>query len=112
VGHDGLDEGFCARDAAGDGLEIEAGLRGIAVGDAVDAVLSGEDEGVGEQVEGDGEAAAVRAHHEFVVVEFGAFFVEDVHVCAPWDAGWGRTGWRFQDNGYGCFGMGLRKERG
>ena len=104
MGHDGLDEGFCAFDAAGDGLEIEAGLRGIAVGDAVDAVLSGEDEGVGEQVEGDGEAAAVGAHHEFVVVELGAFFVEDVHVWPPGMPGGEEPARDFRITGAGVLG--------
>ncbi len=80
-GHDGLDEGFGSVDAFKHGLKVEPGRGGIAVGDAVDAVLAGEDEGVGEQVEGDGEASAVGAHHEFVTLQFVAFFVEDGHAA-------------------------------
>jgi hypothetical protein len=64
--HGGLDEVLGAVDLVEDGLEIKRGLGGIAVGDAIDAVLADEDDGVGEHVERDGEAASLRAKHELV----------------------------------------------
>jgi hypothetical protein len=42
-------------------------------------VLADEDQGVGKQVEGDGQAAALHTHHELVPLELSALFVEDVH---------------------------------
>jgi len=62
-----LDELLGAVDLVENGLQVERGLGGIAAGDAVDAVLADEDEGVGEHVERDGEAAALRAQHELVL---------------------------------------------
>jgi hypothetical protein len=79
VGHYGFYEFFCAFYAAYDCLQVEPWLRGVAVGDAVDAVLAGEDERVGEQVERYGKTAAVVAHHEFIFFEVVAAFFVDGH---------------------------------
>jgi hypothetical protein len=77
--HYGLDEGFGTFDAGENGLEVEGWLGGVAGGGAVNAVLADHDEGVSEEVHGDGESSAFGAHHELVAVELGALFVEDVH---------------------------------
>lgn len=94
--HDGLDEGFGAFHAAEDGLEVEGGFAGVAGGGAVDAMLADEDERVGKQVEGDGEAAALGAHHELVLFELGAFLVKDVHGFQRIGCGGRGAGWNFR----------------
>lgn len=66
-------------DALHDGLEVEGGFGGVAGGGAVNAVLADEGEGVGEDVEGDGEAATFGAQHEFVFFEVLAAVPEDGH---------------------------------
>ena len=98
--HDGLDEGFGAFHAAEDGLEVERGLAGVARGGAVDAVLADEDERVGEQVEGDGEASAFGAHHELVAFELRAFFIKDVHRFRVLDAAGGARDGKFSRGGW------------
>jgi hypothetical protein len=45
-------------------------------------VLADEDERVGEQIEGYREAAALQAHHEFVLLQLRALFIEYVHVSS------------------------------
>ena len=90
--HNGLDEGFGAFHAGENGLQIEGRLCRVAARGAVDAMLADHDEGIGEQVEGDGEAAALGAHHELVLFELGAFFVKDVHRFKVLDAAGGARG--------------------
>jgi hypothetical protein len=68
LAHGGLDELFRAVDLVEDGLQVERGLGGIPTRDAVDAVLTDEDEGVREHVERDGEATSLGAEHEFVLL--------------------------------------------
>ena len=88
--HYGLDEFLGVGQFLGDEADVQGGLGGIALGVAIDGVLADEDEGVGEAVEGDGEAAALGAEHLFIVVEFFAVFFKSVHgdiVRACWPAG-------------------------
>jgi hypothetical protein len=42
-------------------------------------VLAGEDKRVGEQIESYGEPATIDTHHEFVLFQVGAPFVENRH---------------------------------
>ena len=51
----------------------------VPVGDAVDAVLADQGQGVGEDVERNGKPAAFQAHHEFVFLEFVFAVLEDGH---------------------------------
>lgn len=78
--HDRLNEVLGAFDFACDGLEVERGLGWVAVGDAVDAMLTDENEGVSEGVEGNSQAAAGCAHHEFVLFELVAAVVKNGHI--------------------------------
>jgi len=70
--HDGGYEFFRAVDTGEDGLQVECGDGEVAVGGAVDAMLSDEGERVGEHVHGDGEAAAGGAQHELVFFQIFA----------------------------------------
>jgi len=85
--HHGLDEGFCAFHAADDRLKVEGGDIGVAARGAVHAVLANHDQGVSEEVEGDGEPAALRAHHELVFLQLGALVIEDAHEGRVSDSG-------------------------
>jgi hypothetical protein len=67
-GHGGLDELLGTVDLVENGFEVERGLGGVAIGDAVDAMLTDEDEGVGEHVERDSEAASLGTEHELVLL--------------------------------------------
>jgi len=77
--HHRLNEGFGAFHAGQDSFEVEGGLGGVTGGGAVDAVLADHDQGVGEQVQGYGEAAPLDTHHELVAFQLGALFVEYIH---------------------------------
>lgn len=57
-------------DGGGDEFDVARGTA--AGGAAIDAVLAGENEGVGEEIEGDGEAAGVGAALEFAAFQFVA----------------------------------------
>jgi hypothetical protein len=78
--HHRLDEFLGAANFVEHSVEVEGGFRGVAAGGAVDSVLADEDEGVGEHVEGDGEAAAGRAHHEFVLLDLFVAGIKDGHA--------------------------------
>jgi hypothetical protein len=78
--HYGLDEFFSVGEFLGDHTDVHGGDGGIALAGAVDTVLADEDEGVGDAVERDGEAAAVAAEALFGVLEFVVMFLECRHV--------------------------------
>jgi hypothetical protein len=42
-------------------------------------MLAYQDEGVGQQIERDGKAAALHTHHEFVFLQFRSSFVKYAH---------------------------------
>ena len=65
--HGGLNELLGSVDLVEDGLQVERGLGGVAIRDAVDAMLADKDEGVGEHVERDGKTASLGAEHELVL---------------------------------------------
>ena len=61
-------------------MEVHGGLAGLAGALAIDAVLADERQGVGEEVLGHGEAAALNAVLEFQFFEFfGSFFIDGGH---------------------------------
>lgn len=77
--HDGSNQFFSIGDAFLHNLHVHGGFTGLAGTLAIDAVLSDEDEGVGEEVEGEGEAASFLPHLEFVAIEVGGTLLEDGH---------------------------------
>ena len=78
--HDGLDEFLGMGEFLSDHAEVHGGNGGIALAGAVDAVLADEDEGVGDAVEGDGEAATVAAKALLEMLEVVAVFVKGGHA--------------------------------
>lgn len=64
-------------DAVLDHLYIHGGLSGLASALTVDAMLSDEDEGVGEDIQGDEQTARRNAVLEFAALEFVPEFGED-----------------------------------
>ena len=70
---------FRVRQAFVDQLDVHRRFARLAGALAIDAVLSDEDEGVGEEVEGEGEAASFLPHLEFVAIEVGGALLEDGH---------------------------------
>jgi hypothetical protein len=68
LAHGGLDELLGAVDLVENSLEIERGLGRVAIRDAIDAVLSDEDEGIGEYIERDSEAASLQSEHKLVLL--------------------------------------------
>ena len=74
LGHGGLDKLLGPVYLIEDGLQIERGLGGMAMGDAIDAVLTKENEGVSEHVERDGETAALGTEHELMLLQRIAVF--------------------------------------
>jgi hypothetical protein len=76
VFHDGADEFLGVLDAFLNELDVHGRLAGLARALTINAVLTDQDKGVGEKVQGDREAAAFGSHHELKVVEFaGAIFI-------------------------------------
>jgi hypothetical protein len=74
--HHRLDEFFGVGEFLGDHAEVHRGNRGIAHAGAVDAVLADEDKGVGDAIEGDGEAAAVAPEALLEMLEFVVMLLE------------------------------------
>ena len=77
--HYGLDEFFGVGEFLGDHAKVHGGDGGVALAGAVDAVLADEDEGVGDAVERDGQAATVASEALLGVFEFVVVFVESRH---------------------------------
>ncbi len=77
--HGALDKILGADQAGEHHLNIHGGLGGVAGTGAVNAVLADEDEGVGEDIEGEGEFAAGGAHLKFEAFEFFLSFAKNVH---------------------------------
>lgn len=75
--HHALNQRFRVADFAGDDLNVHHRFFGIAGGVAIHSVLSDQDERVGQQVECDGQASAMRAHHRFEMFQFFLVFFED-----------------------------------
>lgn len=70
AGEDGGEEFLGLLDGSGDEFDVAGGAA--AGGAAIDAMLAGEDEGVGEEIEGDGETAGVGAALEFAALKLVA----------------------------------------
>jgi hypothetical protein len=77
--HYGLDEFFGVGQFLGDHAQIHGRHGRIAHTGAVDAVLADEDEGVGDAVERDGQAAAIAPEALLGVLEFVVMFLESRH---------------------------------
>ncbi len=77
--HHALDEELGFAKLFGDEADIHDGEFGVARGMAIDGVLADEDHGGGDAVEGDGETAAMAAHHGFVMFEFVLMLLKDGH---------------------------------
>ncbi len=78
-----MDEVLGTLDLLLDDLEVAGGVGAV----AVDGVLVDEDEGVGEDVEGDGQAAAGGAGLELFVFEGLVAVVEDGHLVSSMPSG-------------------------
>jgi len=78
--HHGLDQGLGSFHTAQYSLEIQGRHVRIAARCAIDAVLSNHNQRVGEQVEGNRQAASLHAHHELVLLQFALSFVEYAHI--------------------------------
>lgn len=77
--HDALNQFLGVFEIFHDQLHIHDWLPGPALALAVDAMLADECHGVGDQIEGHGEAPAGHAHAQFKMLKFCLFFVEDGH---------------------------------
>src|SRR5258707_2952464 len=77
--HHGLDEFFGVGEFLGDHAEVHRGNRGIALAGAVDAVLTDEDERVGDAIERDGEAAAIPSEALLEVLEVVVVLLKSRH---------------------------------
>ena len=76
---DAGDELFGVRKALGDELDVHGRFAELTDALAVDSVLADEHQSIGDAVEGDGEATAVAAHHEFVLFEIFATLLVNRH---------------------------------
>jgi hypothetical protein len=63
-------------------LDVHGGFAGLASALAINAVLAGEDKGVGEQVEGNGKAAALDAHAELMLFKRFAVVFPNGHASS------------------------------
>jgi hypothetical protein len=77
--HYGLDEFLGVSEFLGDHAEVHCGDGGVALAGAVDAVLADEDQGVGDAVERDGEAATVASEPLLEVLEFVVMLLKSRH---------------------------------
>ena len=79
--HYALNQLFRFANLGGDDANVHHRYSCIAIAVAIDAVLADEHKRVGQKVERDGQAAAVRTHHRFVVFQFFAMLVKSRHEC-------------------------------
>src|SRR5215469_361250 len=94
--HYRLDEFLGVVEFLGDHAQIHSWHVGIALTGAVDAVLTDQDESIGDAVQGDGKAAAVATITLLGVFKFVAMFVKGGHVApsvAPCPCCESHTGW-------------------
>jgi hypothetical protein len=77
--HYRLDEFLGVSEFLGDNAQVHGGDGGVALTGAIDAVLADEDEGVGDAVERDGEAAAVAPEALLEVLEFVVMLFKSGH---------------------------------
>jgi hypothetical protein len=77
--HHRLDEFFGVGEFLGDHAEVHGGDGGVALAGAVDAVLADQDKGIGDAVEGDGEASPVAPKALLGVLEFVVMLLECRH---------------------------------
>src|SRR5438270_8291893 len=88
--HHALNQFLRIGEALHDHLHVHDWLAGPALALAVDSMLADEGHGVGDQVHGDGEAAAGNAHHGLVVLEFFMLVFEYRHgSIVTWAGGRG-----------------------
>ena len=78
--HYGLDEFLGVSELLGDHAEVHGGEGGVALAGAIDTVLADEDQGIGDAVEGDGQAAAVAAEALLEVLQFVVMLLKCRHV--------------------------------
>jgi hypothetical protein len=78
-GHHAADQVLGVRDGFGDQLNIHGRLTGLARTLAIDAMLSDQDQCIGENVKRYGETSARDTHHELVFFEFFATVFVNAH---------------------------------
>ena len=61
-------------------LQIERRLGRVAVGGAIDPMLPHQNQCVGQHVQSHGQPPALRPHHELIVFQCVALFLEYAHV--------------------------------
>lgn len=82
LGHDARDQFLGVGEALADDLDVHGWFAGLAGALAVDAVLAYQHQGVGQQIQGDGQTPALQAHAEFVL--FKGVFTIVINGHASW----------------------------
>ena len=60
-------------------LQIQSGFQRVPLRGAIDAVLSHQNQGVGQQVQSHGQTAPFGSQHEFKLLQIRAFLVQQAH---------------------------------